>query len=427
MYRIHTNNICLVVIFMMMGCEMKAPDKISLPDVAELPVDTLLPAPLLTMGGEAVLSVDDWETVRKPEIKDLFSHYMYGYLPAPPERVQFSIDALDVNYLDGTAIKKQVTINYGPPLTPPLHLLLVVPKESPDPVPVFLGPNFHGNHAVLSDLDITLSSVWQPDRGEGVVNNRATDASRGTSATRWSIKEVIARGYASATFYHGDLDPDKDDFSDGIHAVMKQEDGSARSDTSWGSLAAWAYGIHRAVDYLITDPDIDNARIAVMGHSRNGKAALFAGAMDDRIALVVSNQSGCGGAALSRRKQGETVKAINDSFPHWFNREFRKFNDNEDQLPIDQHLLISLMAPRPVLVASAEEDKWADPEGEFLALKEAQPVYKLFGKAGLIVDTMPGNNLLVGAELGYHIRPGGHGVGSEDWKVFMDFADQFFN
>ena len=208
---------------------------------------------------------------------------------------------------------------------------------------------------------------------------------------------------------------------------MRQEDGSPRTENSWGGLAAWAYGIHRAVDYLVTDPDIDTERIAVMGHSRNGKAALFAGATDDRIALVVSNQSGCGGAALSRRKQGETVKAINDSFPHWFNREFRKFNDNQDQLPLDQHLLISLMAPRPVLVASARGDNWADPEGEFLGLKGAESVYKLFGKAGLIVDEMPDTNQLVGAELGYHIRPGEHSVGSADWKVFMDFADQFFN
>ncbi len=405
---------------------MKAQYNKPLPAGTELPVDSALPDPLVTMDGETIKSIDEWETVRKPEIARLFAHYMYGYMPASPENINFKIDAVDASYLDGEAIKKQITINFGPSDTPPIHLLLVVPKNNPDPVPVFLGLNFHGNHSVLPDTDIPLTTIWQPERGQGVVDNMATEDSRGTGASRWSIEEVIARGYASATFYHGDLDPDKDDFSDGIHASMLQVDGSSRTDSSWGSLAAWAYGLHRAVDYLVTDPDIDSEKIVVMGHSRNGKAALLAGATDDRIALVISNQSGCGGAALSRRKQGETVKAINDRFPHWFNINFRHFNENEDQLPLDQHLLVALIAPRPVLVASAEDDKWADPEGEFLALKGANPVYKLYGKAGLIVDEMPDLNQLEGAELSYHIRPGGHGVGSKDWGVFMNFADQFF-
>lgn len=426
MRKVHTFSIIILVVISLHGCNTDVQDQIYLPAATTLPVHAELPVALATMEGDEVSTVEAWKDTRKPEIERLFAHYMYGYMPPSPADIRFKIDAIDENYLDGMAIKKQVTITFGPANTS-FHLLLVIPKDNPDPAPVFLGPNFHGNHAVLPDEDIPLSDIWQPERGEGVVDNKATEASRGTSASRWSIDEVIARGYASATFYHGDLDPDYDNFEDGIHAAMRLEDGSTRDENSWGSLAAWAYGIHRAVDYLVTDPDIDPDRIAVMGHSRNGKAALWAGATDERIALVVSNQSGCGGAALSRRKTGETVQAINDRFPHWFNEAFRHFNDNEDQLPIDQHLLISLMAPRPVLVASAEDDKWADPEGEFLALVGAEPVYKLHGKAGLIVDEMPDLNQLVGAELGYHIRPGGHGVGSQDWGVFMDFADQFFH
>ncbi len=426
MNKFHKISTLLLVVLLGLGCEMETKENISLPEATMLPVNTALPDPLLTLDGQSVTNTTEWETVRRPEVVSFFAQYMYGHMPAA-EEISFNVDAVDANYLDGTAIKKQVSINYGSADTPTLHLLLVIPKDTSDPVPVFLGPNFHGNHSVLPDDDIALSTVWQPERGQGVIDNRATEASRGTSASRWSIPEVIARGYASATFYHGDLDPDKDDFTDGVHAAFLQEDGTTRTESSWGSLAAWAYGIHRAVDYLIADPDIDGNRIAIMGHSRNGKAALLAGATDERIALVVSNQSGCGGAAISRRRVGETVKAINDRFPHWFNMTFRHFNENEDQLPFDQHLLISLMAPRPVLVASAVEDTWADPEGEFLSLKGANPVYKLYGKAGLLVDDMPGLNELVGAELGYHIRPGGHGVGSEDWKVFMDFADQFFH
>lgn len=418
-------NILLFATLFINGCNMNGQDQNVLPPVAELPTIAELPDPLMTLAGEQISSVESWEAVRRPEILRLFAHYMYGYMP-PAAEIQYEIDSVDENYLDGKAVKKQVTINFGPDRTPPMHLLLVVPKDTPDTVPVFLGTNFHGNHSVLPDMDIPLSNVWQPERGDGVVDNIATEAARGTRADRWSIESVIERGYASATFYHGDLDPDKDDFTDGVHASMVQGDGTVRTETSWGALAAWAYGLHRAVDYLVADPDIDASRIAVMGHSRNGKAALLAAATDERIALVISNQSGCGGAALSRRRVGETVKAINDRFPHWFNKTFRAFNENEDQLPFDQHMLIAAMAPRPVLVASAEEDQWADPEGEFLALKGADPVYKLYKKAGLLVEEMPGNNQLVGAELAYHIRPGGHGVGDADWQVFMNFADAHF-
>ncbi|MEM8484057.1 MAG: acetylxylan esterase [Bacteroidota bacterium] len=403
---------------------MEKQDNNVLPDATALPVQSELPHPLITSAGEQVASVADWEADRRPEVQALFAHYMYGAVPAA-EQVTFVVDAVDEHYMDDTAIKKQVTINVGSDALS-MRLLLVVPKLVTGKVPVFLGPNFHGNHAVVADTDVAILDQWQPARGEGVVDHRATEASRGTSASRWSFRQAVARGYALATFYHGDLDPDHDDFSDGAHAAFPLASGETRDENSWGALSAWAYGIHRAVDYLQTDPDIDPNRIAVMGHSRNGKAALWAGAIDPRIALVVSNQSGCGGAALSRRRVGETVKAINDRFPHWFNVAFRAFNENEDQLPFDQHLLIALMAPRPVLVASAEEDAWADPEGEFLALKAAGPVYSLYGKAGLIEEEMPGNNNLVGAELGYHIRPGGHGVGDDDWRVFMDFADTFF-
>ena len=408
-----------------LGCEESTYTEMTLLPFDQLSVQESLPDPLQFADGNPVSTESQWHQQRVREIRTLFSHYMYGYMP-PAEAIQATIDDVDAHYLDGVAIKKQVTIRFGPKDTPPLHLLLVIPSEHASPSPVFLGTNFYGNHSVLADTTIPLSTQWVPERGAGVKDNRATEDARGTSIERWSIEQVIHAGYAVATFYHADADPDKDDFTDGLHASMPVHGSVARSDTSWGALSAWAYAIHRSVDYLLQDPDIDGSRIAVMGHSRNGKAALWAGATDPRIALVISNQSGCGGAALSRRRMGETVEAINTRFPHWFSRSFWAFNNNEDRLPLDQHMLISLMAPRPVLVASAEEDQWADPEGEFLALQAAEPVYKLLGYSGLNNESMPAVNQLIGAELGYHIRPGGHGVGPRDWDVFIQFVNRHF-
>jgi len=396
------------------------------PSFDELPVMEEPPDPLQMLDGKTVTDAETWWSERRPEIIHLFEHYMYGKMPDAPDNVRATIEQEDPVYFGGKATKKVLTILFGPEGAPPIHLLLVIPNDRSGPTPVFLGLNFMGNHTVLEDSDIPLSTSWIPNRGTGVTDNRATDEARGTSASRWEIEKSIDRGYAIATFFHGDVDPDRNDFTDGIHPFYLEPGQTTREQHEWGTLAAWAWGLHRAVDYLVTDPDIDADHIAVMGHSRNGKAALLAGALDERIALVVSNNSGCGGAAMSRRRMGETVKAINDSFPHWFNLAFRDFNDNESRLPIDQHLLVSLIAPRPVLVMSAEEDTWADPEGEFMSLKGAEPVYELLASESLQSDTMPGLNTLLDGLLGYHIRPGGHGVGAQDWAVFMDFAGGHF-
>ncbi|MEZ6145070.1 MAG: acetylxylan esterase [Planctomycetaceae bacterium] len=349
-----------------------------------------LPDPLVLIDGTVVSDAETWNTKRRPELIQLFEEHVYGRATGKPEGMHFETLDDEPQALDGNATRRQVRIYLTEGTDGPfLDLLLYIPNEG-RPVPAFLGLNFYGNHTIASDPNIRLNLNWMRAKGAGVVDNHATDDSRGTSASRWPVEMIISRGYALATMYYGDIDPDEDDdFQNGVHAVFdKQVTGELAEDTprpldAWGSIATWAWGLSRALDYMTHDPDIDGTRVAVMGHSRLGKTALWAGATDERFALVISNNSGCGGAALSRRAFGETVGRINTSFPHWFNDKFQEYNNNEAALPVDQHELIALIAPRPVYIASAVEDQWADPHGEYLSGCKADPVYKLLGTPGL--------------------------------------------
>jgi dienelactone hydrolase len=356
-----------------------------------------LPDPLTLSTGDPVTSPEAWTDRRRPEILELFRAPVYGRAPVGrPEGQSFAVKGMAPGMMDGRATRKEVVITLrGPGGELSLDLLLFVP-EGVRPAPAFL----------------FLCNRYEEN----------VDPTRRVRTPFWPAEEIVARGYAAAAIRLSQIDPDEHDgFRNGVHGLFDRE----RGPDSWGTLAAWAWGASRAMDYLETDPDLDPRRIAVAGHSRGGKTALWAGAEDGRFALAVSNNSGCAGAALERGKRGERIADITRAFPHWLCENYARYANREDDLPVDQHMLLALMAPRPVYVASAAEDAWADPESEFAACVAAEPVYRLFGLGGVGRDRIPAPDApLHDGVIGYHLRPGGHDLTPADWGRFMDFADR---
>lgn len=398
-------------------------------DEAKIP-DHELPDPLIANDGSAVTTAGDWNTRRRPQLLKLFQEHVYGVAPDPcPIRHEIVSEA---SILDGRAIRREVNVFFGNSADAhSMSLLIYTPTKAGAAVPAFMGLNFQGNHSVDADPSIGLNKGWVRDRkNETTDKHTATQKARGVAASRWPVETIVDRGYALVTIYYGDIDPDFDDgFKNGIHGKFGANVPGISPESAWGSIAAWSYGLSRALDYLDSKdcPSIDGKRVAVIGHSRLGKTSLWAGASDPRFAMVISNNSGCGGAALSRRAIGETIGRINTVFPHWFCDQYTKYDENENACPVDQHELITLIAPRPVYVASATADKWADPKGEFLAAVAADPVYRLLGTKGIDLANpkMPEpDQPIASGQIGYHLRTGKHDLKLYDWQQYLNFADR---
>ena len=371
-----------------------------------------LPALLVDEAGETV-GQSEWMGHRRAEVLQLFSESVYGKTPEKQLKVRYELVELDQNALQGRATRKQIAAYYGD-AGYRIDILLYVPNKASVPSPAFLGLNFNGNHTIHAD--------------DGILQ-RGTSKKCGSFAGRWQLEMLIKRGYALATVHRDQIDPDnyRNDFSDGIHPLFYENNQVEPEADEWGAIGAWAWGLSRVLDWLETEDSIDAERVAVIGHSRLGKTALWAGAQDRRFAMVVSNNSGCGGAALYRRCYGERIHHMLKPVGYWFCRNHREYQKQEQTLPVDQHMLLSLVAPRPLYVASATNDRWADPRGEFLAAKHASPVYKLMGRRGLGDHDLPEPNTPVHTRIGYHLRSGDHDVTAFDWQQYLAFADKHLN
>lgn len=365
--------------------------------VAARAQELALPNSLERPDGTLVASAQQWQAEQRAHLLELFQQHVYGKPSVGrPAGMSFAVVEESPQAMDGAATLKRVEIalpNADGSASMTLRLTLFVPNAVSGPVATFL-----------------------------LINNRGesnTDPTRVIRTEFWPAEQAIAEGFGIAAFHIGDLDPDEPSFDNGVHQVF---DDGVRTQNSWGALSAWAWGASRALDYLETDPLIDARRVAVVGHSRGGKAALVAGASDERFALTISNDSGEGGASLARRNLGESITDLNTTFPHWFALQYREYNGAPELLPVDQHALIALLAPRGAYVASASEDAWADPEGEFLSAVHAAPVYELFGLSGLGREPFPAiGEHIHGQQVGYHLRQGIHDLTLFDWQLYMDF------
>jgi len=360
-----------------------------------------LPDPLVFNNGKPVRNAREWTKRRRPEILEIFSSQMYGHIPSRPLGEHFETIKQET-VLSGMAVRKIVRIYLDSQQQHWFDVLVHLPVNASGPVPMFVGLNFQGNDATLDER----------------------------ASKRWPYEIPIKEGFGVATIWRDAVEPD------GADSHIRADDDICRDGGvrnwynpggDWGAISAWAWGLSRVMDYFETDPAINSKKVAVLGHSRLGKTALWAGANDPRFAIVISNCSGCCGAAISRRVFGENFEFIDTVFPHWFTREFDKYKGHEELFPADQHFLAALIAPRPLYIASATEDLWADPKGEWLCASLVTPVYALFKKQGvdasMPLPDVPDND----ADVAYHIHTGEHGISLEDWIPYVQFAKRHFS
>lgn len=381
-----------------------------------------LPDPLILENGKAVKSPEAWLEKRRPEILELLESHQFGKAPEPPDPLEYETTDTGTSAFEGKAVRKQVTIFLTPDKAHFLDLLLYLPANAEEPAPVLLQIGWGPNNLQVDDEGVKVGRAWDREKHQRVPGDSGKRFGRGLT-----VLPLIERGYATAVFNYSDIEPDSlHGFPLGIRKAYLEKEKSQRDSDDWGSIAAWAWGISRVVDYFEMDPSVDSQKIAITGASRLGKTVLWAGASDMRIACVIASISGEGGAALSRRNYGETVAHLvaPTRYPYQFAESYQTWAGQFDQAPFDSHFLISLIAPRPLLLQTGNTDKWSDPYGEFLAAKAASPVYELLGAEGIEPYSMPETGQALTTTLGYVMHDGGHGVNPEDWEVFLDFLEK---
>jgi hypothetical protein len=380
-----------------------------------------LPDPLRCNDGQMVENDDLWINKRRGEIVSLFEQNQFGQSPPGPKPLRFNVFDRETPAFDGTAKRSQVTIYFSDHSDEPkMDLLFYVPGGKTGPVPVLLYIAFSANSMVIEDPGINEGFIWNREK-------QKIPAGQGRGFERLNVKAVLERGFAIATVYYGDIEPDFQGGAQfGVRSLFSNADETQPQPDEWGAIAAWSWGLSRALDYFEQDRAIDAGRVAIMGISRLGKTVLWAGAEDERFAAVVAICSGESGAALSRRNYGETIAHITapTRFDYWFAPRYQAYARNVNALPVDSHMLLSLLAPRPVLLVTGNTDKWADPYGEFLAAVAAGPVYELLGKKGLNTDKMPPAGQPILNDIGFIMHDGGHGLVPGDWEIILDFLQQ---
>lgn len=378
-----------------------------------------LPDPLTCMDGQLVKDADTWRNKRRAEIVDLFEQHQFGVSPAAPADIRFTLHEQDADALDGTAKRTQATIFFADNADDPkMDILLYVPSDATAPVPVLLYIAFSPNSMVIDDPGIRQGFIWNRE-------HQKVPAPKSRGFERLNISTVLERGFGLATVYYGDIEPDfAGGAQHGIRSLFPADE--ENKPDAWGSIGAWSWGLSRALDYFEKENAVDASRVAVMGVSRLGKTVLWAGAMDERFALIIPVCSGESGAALSRRDYGENIAHISapSRYFYWFAPRYQQYGQNVAALPVDSHMLISLIAPRPVLLITGNTDKWSDPYGEFLAAVAAEPVYNLLGKQGLNTETCPPAGEPILNDIGFYLHDGGHGMDPSDWTVLLDFLQQ---
>jgi hypothetical protein len=404
-----------------------APDDVK----ADLPVnyteahvgEYTLPDPLKFANGKPVLDAQAWFKYRRPEIVRLFEENQYGRSPKRPLSLKFEVFDHGTPAFDGKAIRKQVTIYFSRDKSgPKLELLIYLPAGANHRVPLLLNASFTANSSVVDDPGVKVGEVW--DR---VKKQRVPAVKGGSRFGHLNVLPLIERGIGIATVNYADLDPDAPEaIPYGVRGLYLKSARHEPAPDEWGAIAAWGWGLSRALDYFETDDMIDSKRVGLMGVSRLGKTVLWAAARDPRFALVIASCSGEGGAALSRRNYGETVAHLvaPGRYPYQFCANYQKYAQHVDQLPVDANLLLALIAPRPVLLQTGDTDRWSDPKGEFLAAVAATPVYQLLGKQGINDPKMPEAGRLVGDTLAFYLHAGGHGTIPSDWDQFLGFLER---